>query len=95
VTGDEKNHLRSNQKNFHIFHISDGPWKLFLISDFSCHLSPVMASQKVVTPAKAGVQEIINYFKILDSGFRRNDENEHSATFYEAITCHSSHSFLL
>jgi hypothetical protein len=29
-------------------------------------------SQKVVTPAKAGVQK---YLRVLDSGFHRNDEN--------------------
>ncbi|MFO7972074.1 MAG: hypothetical protein R6U40_10020 [Desulfobacterales bacterium] len=32
-----------------------------------------MNSQKGVTPAKAGVQMLCNCFKILDSGFRRND----------------------
>ncbi len=32
-----------------------------------------MASQKVVTPVKTGVQSFLNYLKPLDSGFRRND----------------------
>ena len=44
-----------------------------------------MNMQKVVTPAKAGVQKNYNYFKILDSGFRRNDVTRVSATFYEPI----------
>jgi hypothetical protein len=41
---------------------------------------------KIVTPAKAGVQKTYNYFKILDSGFRRNDVCWVSATFYELVT---------
>jgi len=44
-----------------------------------------MISQKVswvVTPAKAGVQNIL---KKLDSGFRRNDEFYGISTFYELI----------
>ena len=36
----------------------------------------------VVTPAKAGAQ---NFFKSLDSGFRRNDRRDHFLTFYEPI----------
>jgi len=34
----------------------------------------MMASQKVVTPVKTGVQPFRNFLKALDSGFRRNDE---------------------
>jgi hypothetical protein len=33
-----------------------------------------MRSQKIVTPAKAGVHWFYNDLKELDSGFRRNDE---------------------
>jgi len=42
-------------------------------------------SQKVsrpVTPAKAGVQNVL---KILDSGFRRNDQSIRNPTFCESI----------
>jgi len=45
-----------------------------------------MISQKVswiVTPAKAGVQ---NIFKLLDSGFRRNDKFYGISTFFEFVT---------
>jgi len=34
---------------------------------------------------KTGVQEIYNWWKELDSGFRRNDGKAHFWTFYEAI----------
>jgi hypothetical protein len=34
---------------------------------------------------KTGVQVIYNYLKILDSGFRRNEENWDFQTFYEII----------
>jgi|WetSurMetagenome_2_1015567.scaffolds.fasta_scaffold13676_3 hypothetical protein len=36
-------------------------------------ITKVMRSQKVVTPAKAGVHGFYNHLKKLDSGFRRND----------------------
>ena len=42
-------------------------------------------SQKVVTPVKTGVQEFYNYLILLDSDFRRNDENALSATFCQVI----------
>ena len=44
-----------------------------------------MVSQKVpkfVTPAKAGVQ---NLLERLDSGFRRNDAKREFLTFYEGV----------
>ncbi|MFO7971515.1 MAG: hypothetical protein R6U40_07175 [Desulfobacterales bacterium] len=44
-----------------------------------------MNSQKVVTPAKAGVQMLCNYLKRLDSGFRRNDKKRCFGTFCETI----------
>ena len=53
-----------------------------------------MNSKKVVTKpapegfnpgAKAGVQENYNGFKILDSGFHRNDECRLPVAFYETI----------
>jgi hypothetical protein len=44
-----------------------------------------MASQKVATPVKTGVQRICNSLKTLDSGFRRNDGKTHLQTFYETI----------
>jgi hypothetical protein len=44
-----------------------------------------MASQKVVTPVKTGVQSFSNYSKTLDSGFRRNDKMSQFLTFCEAI----------
>jgi hypothetical protein len=34
-----------------------------------------MVSQKVVSPVKTGAQSSNNYVKILDSGFRRNDNS--------------------
>jgi hypothetical protein len=37
--------------------------------------------QKVVTPVKTGVEENCNCLKVLDSGFRRNDENMKIPTF--------------
>jgi hypothetical protein len=45
-----------------------------------------MVSQKVVTPVKTGIQNIINQFKLLDSDFRRNDKNELFVTFCEVIS---------
>ena len=45
----------------------------------------MMHSQKVVTPAKAGVQMFYNYSQELDSGFRRNDGKMLYWTFYESI----------
>ena len=40
-----------------------------------------MASQKVVTPVKTGVQIFYNHMKTLDSGFRRNDGKRRFSTF--------------
>jgi len=37
------------------------------------NIGKMMASQKVVSPVKTGVQRFYNYLKLLDSGFRRND----------------------
>jgi len=34
---------------------------------------------------KTGVQDIDKLLKLLDSGFRRNDEKERFQTFYETI----------
>jgi hypothetical protein len=42
-------------------------------------------SQKVVTPAKAGVQAVYKRLNLLDSGFCRNDENGLPVTFCETI----------
>jgi hypothetical protein len=36
-----------------------------------------MISEKIVTPVKTGVQGVFNLLKLLDSGFRRNDEKLH------------------
>ena len=44
-----------------------------------------MDSPIVVTPVKTGVQEFYNYFNLLDSDFRWNDENGLSATFCETV----------
>jgi epoxyqueuosine reductase len=44
-----------------------------------------MASQKVVSPAKAGVQCFCNYLTFLDSGLRRNDDVWPFSTFYDYI----------
>jgi hypothetical protein len=44
-----------------------------------------MTSQKVVTPVKTGVQDIDKLLKLLDSGFRRNDDKKRFQTFYETI----------
>jgi len=41
-----------------------------------------MNMEKVVTPAKARVQENFNCIKLLDSGFRRNDVFWVLATFF-------------
>ena len=43
----------------------------------------VVKSYKTVTPVKTGVQDLLN---LLDSGFRRNDENRRKRTFCEFIT---------
>jgi len=45
----------------------------------------MMASQKVVTPVKTGVQPLRNLLKTLDSGFRRNDEMPLFFLFCECI----------
>jgi len=55
------------------------------------------ASQKVVTPAKAGVQISHNLLKGLGSGLHvipdfdpgRNDGEEHLSTFYDTIKFHT------
>jgi len=44
----------------------------------------MMISQKVVTPVKTGVQGVYKLLKLLDSGFRRNDEKLHFQSFYES-----------
>ena len=44
-----------------------------------------MVSQKVFTPVKTGVQRLCNYFNILDSGVRRNNEKSAFGTFCETI----------
>ena len=45
----------------------------------------LMISEKVVTPVKTGVQGAFNLLKLLDSGFRRNDEKLYFQSFYEII----------
>jgi hypothetical protein len=40
---------------------------------------------KVVSPVKTGVQCFYNYLKLLDSGFRRNDDISLFSTFYDFI----------
>ncbi len=40
-----------------------------------------MDSQKAVTPVKTGVQGFSKRLRFLDSGFRRNDENQLSVAF--------------
>ena len=42
-------------------------------------------SQKVVTPVKTGVQWFYNYLILLDSDFRRNDENGLSTPFCRVV----------
>lgn len=44
-----------------------------------------MNTHQTVTPVKTGVQD--NYICpiLLDSGFRRNDENVHNLTFFETV----------
>jgi hypothetical protein len=44
-----------------------------------------MDSEEVVTPEKTGVQEFSSCMNLLDSGFRRNDENGGLTTYYEFI----------
>lgn len=41
-------------------------------------------SQKVVVPAKAGIQAGHNFLKIQNPDFRRNDKIKHSSTFFSA-----------
>ena len=50
----------------------------------------LMNSQKVVTPAKAGVQVSHRLLKTLDSGFRRNDKKWGFLTFYECTNVASN-----
>ena len=45
----------------------------------------MMISQKVVTPVKTGVQGVYKLLKLLDSGFRRNDEKLNFQRYYEFI----------
>jgi hypothetical protein len=44
-----------------------------------------MNPQKVVTPAKAGVQCSCNTLKYLDTGFRRYDVLGELRTFYDVV----------
>jgi hypothetical protein len=44
-----------------------------------------MASEKVVTPVKTGVQKPCNRLKLLNTGFRQDDEKKKIRTFYEII----------
>jgi len=53
-----------------------------------CWFSTMMASQKVVIPAKAGVQVILHRLEPLDSGFRRNDRKQSFLAFYEFTNHH-------
>jgi hypothetical protein len=48
----------------------------------------LMIPQRVVTPVKTGVQRIFNWWKELDSGFRRNDGQTCFLTFYDSIQPH-------
>ena len=41
--------------------------------------------QKVVTPAKAGVQCVCNHRIFLDAGFRRHDVERRFPAFYEGV----------
>jgi hypothetical protein len=45
----------------------------------------MVASQKVVTPLKNGVQSFLKSSGTLDSGFRRNDGKDVSPAFDESI----------
>ncbi len=45
----------------------------------------MMRSQKVVIPAKAGIQGFCNGLEFLDSRLRGNDGNEEFSTFCEFI----------
>ena len=47
-----------------------------------CNVDELVKSHKPVTPAKAGVQNILEY---LDSHFRGNDKKVAKRTFYEHI----------
>ena len=44
--------------------------------------------------AGTGAQAIFNYPRPLDSGFRRNDREQHIQAFYEAIKIRLGRSFL-
>ena len=44
-----------------------------------------MASQKVVTPVKAGIQIFCKGSKILDPGLRRDDEKRVFSTSYDTV----------
>jgi len=48
-------------------------------------MSNLMVSQKVVSPVKTGVQCFHNCLKLLDSGFRRNDDHWPFSTFYDFV----------
>ena len=55
------------------------------LSNYNRLSSKMVSSEKIpklVTPAEAGVH---NFLKRLDSGFRRNDNQDASLTFYESI----------
>jgi hypothetical protein len=45
----------------------------------------MMVWQNVVSPVKTGVQCFYNFPKILDSGFRRNDDPQAFSTSYDFI----------
>ncbi len=45
----------------------------------------MMASQKVVTPVKTGVQRIYNRLRTRGSDYRQNDGKTHLQAFYEII----------
>jgi len=49
---------------------------------FASNIDKAVKSPKFVTPAKAGVQ---NMLKSLDSGFRRNDGQRYFPAFYESV----------
>ena len=51
-----------------------------------------MDSQKVVTPAKAGVHEFVTFLKRLDSGFRRNDGE---TPFWTICECIKTQTFMI
>ena len=53
-----------------------------------------MISQKVVAPARAGVQKECNYLRILDSRLHGNDPKEHFKTFDEIIKFNRTQIFI-